>query len=676
MNGPQHEPAAGGEGPRRLFVYNGGFLTDARIRRILALAGWDIRLGAPVRPDDWVGVWGKSPTAPRGEAVADLTGRPVLRVEDPFLRSVRLGREGAAPLGLLIDRHGVHFAADVPSDLERLLTTHPLDDSDLLRRSREGMARIKAGNLSKYNLCDPEAAPPAPGYVLVIDQTRGDASIGQGGATAATFREMLFVAMDEHPGARILIRSHPETLAGHRQGHYGPEDCGMGNIAFADPALSPQALLDGAVAVYTVSSQMGFEAILAGHRPRVFGQPFYAGWGLTEDQAPVYRRQRKLTRAQLFAAAMILYPVWYDPCRDRLCSFEEALAQLEAEVRAFREDRHGHVAAGMRRWKHRHLQRAFGRDRPLIFRADPAEAAAEAMRTGRGLLVWGGGTDVPAPHLRHVEDGFLRSRGLGAALTPPLSLVADRRGIYYDPRRPSDLDALINAGPPPGGEDRARRLMRQLRQAGLSKYNTGTGALPALPAGHRILVPGQVEDDASVILGAGEVRGNLALLRRVRADNPGAVLIYKPHPDVEAGLRPGRIDADGLADLILPGADPAALLDLVDEVWTMTSTLGFEALIRERPVTCLGVPFYAGWGLTRDLGASVPHRTARPTLAALVHAVLIAYPRYTDPVTGLPCPAEVAAERLASGRLPRPGRRLRWLARLQGLLAGQAGFWR
>ncbi len=123
-----------------------------------------------------------------------------------------------------------------------------------------------------------------------------------------------------------------------------------------DP-VAPQALLEGAIAVYTVSSQLGFEAILAGHRPHVFGQPFYAGWGLSEDEQVFPRRRRTLTQVQLFAAAMILAPTWYDPCRDRLCPFEEALDQLEAEVRALREDRHGHVATGMRLWKRRTVAR-------------------------------------------------------------------------------------------------------------------------------------------------------------------------------------------------------------------------------------------------------------------------------------------------------------------------------
>lgn len=668
---------------QRLFVYNGGFLTQKRIGRILTIAGFDIRLGAP-GPQDAVGVWGQSPTAPRGETVADLLDRPLIRIEDAFLRSVHTGRAGGQPLGLLIDRAGLHFDPSTPSDLEQILTRHPLDNTALLDRARTGMARLRAAHLSKYNACDPALPTPDPGYVLVIDQTRGDASITACGARASTFREMLFVAQDEHPAARIVIRTHPETDAGHRPGHFGPEDA-QGRISLTTANLSPHALLEGAIAVYTVSSQMGFEAILAGHRPRVFGQPFYAGWGLTDDQHPVWRRQRKLTRAQLFAAAMILYPTWYDPCRDRLCSFDETLDQLEAEVRAFRQDHAGHIALGMRLWKRAHLQAVFGREKPLRFQANAIAATALARAEGRGLLVWAGHEDAALrtaagdlPLLR-CEDGFLRSRGLGAALVPPLSLVADTRGIYYDPTRASDLESLIAAPLPPGGTLRAERLIAALTAAGLSKYNLASNPLPDLPQGHRILVPGQVEDDASIRLGAGAERTNLSLLQRTRTENPDAVILYKPHPDVEAGLRPGALPAEAtarLADLVLSQTDPVSLIASVDEVWTITSTLGFEALLRGKAVTCLGAPFYAGWGLTRDLGPIPARRTARPTLAALAHAVLIAYPRYVDPVSGLPCPPEVIVARLSGNDLPLPGRSLGILSKLQGLLASQSWLWR
>jgi capsular polysaccharide export protein len=314
----------------------------------------------------------------------------------------------------------------------------------------------------------------------------------------------------------------------------------------------------------------------------------------------------------------------------------------------------------------------------LVFQDDPAKAIA--LR--RPLLVWAGKepAGLTGPVVRRVEDGFLRSRGLGAELVPPLSLVTDSRGIYYDPTRPSDLETLIAGFLPPGGRARAERLMERLRKGAISKYNLG-GGLPDIPAGRRILVPGQVEDDASIRLGAGEERTNLALLQAARAANPGAVIVYKPHPDVEAGLRPGAVDAAqlkdrGLADVVASRADAIALIGACDAVWTMTSLLGFEALIRGKPVTCLGAPFYAGWGLTTDLAPVPARRVARPDMAALVHATLIAYPRYHDPVSGRPCPVEVVVERLATGAVPHPGLANRWLSKVQGRLAGYAWLWR
>jgi len=679
------QDSTAGEIPRRLRFLNGGFLNPG-LRRILTAAGHDLRPGLPA-PGEGVVVWGRSPTAWRGEAAAARRNAPLIRIEDAFLRSLRPGRQGDAPLGLLIDPYGLHFDASLPSLVERIIATHPLDDSNLLSRAKDGIARLQAADLSKYNIHDPDLPPPPPGYVLIIDQTRDDASIRHSGASAATFPAMLAQAREDHPTARILIKTHPETRLGLRPGHFDAASLPPGVTLLSDP-LSPWALLEGAIAVYTVSSQLGFEAILAGHRPRVFGQPFYAGWGLTTDEQPIPRRKRTLTRAQLFAAAMILAPTWFDPCRNRICSFEEAVDQLEADCFAWRQDRQGHVALNIRLWKRGPLQQVFGRPRPLIFARGPEQAQAIAQKTGRRLLAWG--TAAPdLPGLTRIEDGFLRSRGLGADLIPPLSLVTDDTGLYFDPSRASRLERLILSPPPPGGAARAERLIARIRALALSKYNLPLPAtpLPDLPPGRRILVPGQVEDDASIRLGAGDIRTNRALLEQVRAANPDAVILYKPHPDVEAGLRPGVIapeDLGHLADLTLRHADPITLIEACDEVWTITSTLGFEALLRGKRVTTLGAPFYAGWGLTRDLGP-VPSRRLRrpdgslqprPTLAALAHAALIAYPRYIDPATRRPCPPETAIDRLANGPLPKPGPANRLLAKLQGALAGHAHLWR
>ena len=662
----QNDQDAGAEPPRRLCVYNAGFFTQARLRRILALAGWRVTLGRPGR-GDWVGVWGDAATAHRGRAMAARSGARILSVEDAFLRSLRPARlSGEPPLGLLLDRTGLHFDASRPSDLETLLATHPLDDTALLDRARDAMARIARLRLSKYSAFDPDLPPPEPGYVLVIDQARGDASVrasvpGAGG-DVNRFAEMLFAAQEEHPGARILIRAHPETTGGGREGHFRAGQA-QGRISFVTGEHAPAVLFEGAVAVYTLSSQMGFEAILAGHRPRVFGAPFYAGWGLSDDALDFARRRRKLTRAQLFAAAMILYPTWFDPHEQRLCRLERVIDTLEAQTRAWMQDRKGWIGHNIRAWKRPHMRAFFGRHRAMRFARALPDPACETRR----VMSWGSAAP-PTPALWRVEDGFLRSRGLGAKLVPPVSLILDDLGLYYDPARESRVERLIAASPslPQAELRRAAALRERIVAGGHSKYGL-SGAPPEGAAG-AILVPGQVADDASVLAGGGGL-DNSGLLARVRQENPGARILYRPHPDVAAGLRPGVV-ADPLrwADAMVGEADLAALLGEVRAVWTLTSLTGFEALLRGVEVVTLGAPFYAGWGLTRDLG-TVParRRFGRVTLDGLVHAALIGAPRYLDPRTGLPCPVEVALDRLAAGETRAP-RRLRMLAAAQGLL--------
>jgi capsular polysaccharide export protein len=255
--------------------------------------------------------------------------------------------------------------------------------------------------------------------------------------------------------------------------------------------------------------------------------------------------------------------------------------------------------------------------------------------------------------LIEVEDGFLRSQGLGADCIPPLSLTIDRVGAHFDPSGPSELEQLLEDGE--FNEPmlkRARDLKQVIVTAGVSKYARGIEPLDR-PAGKRrhILVPGQVEDDRSVQTGGCGLVSNLELLTRVRQQEPDAYLIYKPHPDVIAGHRPGAISNRKIlevADQVVSDVSMASLIEMVDEVHVNTSLAGFEALLRGRAVTTYGVPFYAGWGLTKDLGPVPSRRTARRTLDELVAATLLIYPRYFDPVTGLPCPAEVVVARLCA----------------------------
>lgn len=287
-----------------------------------------------------------------------------------------------------------------------------------------------------------------------------------------------------------------------------------------------------------------------------------------------------------------------------------------------------------------------------------AQSPGEPVPAGADLLVWGADpavADVRADvRVIRVEDGFIRSVGLGADLTRPVSWVFDDVGIYFDARRPSRLENLLQETEFKAEElERARRLRHLLVRHGLTKYNLPARAWRPANGGKRIvLVAGQVETDASIAQGATGVNTNMDLLAAVRRARPDAWVVYKPHPDVVAGLRRvGALEefARHRCDEIVTEGAMDQLIEIADEVHVMTSLTGFEALLRGKPVWCYGHPFYAGYGLTQDAQPH-PRRSRRLRLDELVAAALIRYPSYLSPSTGDHCTPEQAIDELVAWR--------------------------
>jgi capsular polysaccharide export protein len=248
-------------------------------------------------------------------------------------------------------------------------------------------------------------------------------------------------------------------------------------------------------------------------------------------------------------------------------------------------------------------------------------------------------------HLRHVEDGFVRSVGLGSDLIRPQSIVLDERGIYFDATRPSDLEHLLNSTEFSDDDlARAQHVRRFIVGHGITKYNLEPRKAvdwSDAPQGRQVvLVPGQVEDDASILLGCTRVRTNLGLLQAVRQARPDAYIVYKPHPDVLSGNRKGRLAINAAkqwADHIEVGTSVVSCIEAADEVHTMTSLSGFDAVLRGKTVVTYGQPFYAGWGLTQDHPEWATHgcnafarRQQRLTIDELVAGALLHYPIYWD----------------------------------------------
>lgn len=641
--------------------------------------------------------WGNKPNTVRAREFARRHDLAYLRLEDGFLRSVGLGREGHPPNALVVDDLGIYYDATRPSRLETLLNgdaagADPLADPSLLRDAQRAIDAIVEHRLSKYNRGVPVVLPATRRErVLVIDQTSGDHSIVGGLADDTTFGLMLAAARREHPDAEILVKSHPDVLFARRTGHFGKADCDARTRLLTDNA-NPIELLQQVDHVYVVTSLLGFEALLVGKPVTCFGAPFYAGWGLTDDRVATPRRQRRRLLTEVFAAAYLLYSRYIDPDTRAPCDIFRVIDHLSLQRRQFQRNAGTWLCVDMPYWKRPFLRRYLDSpgNRVHFVRAGAIRLPAQTPEPVR-LLLWGkasrdGLATPPGCSTWRAEDGFLRSLGLGSDFTVPRSLAFDSSGIYFDPTTESDLERLLaNTAFDPNLLARAANLRRRIVAARISKYNLGTAVsglnLAARPGQKRILVVGQVESDASILCGCPATSTNAALLACVRAECPDAYIVYKPHPDVVSGNRQSgehRIDPRDF-DLIVTDVDIPTCLDAVDEVHTMTSLVGFEALLREKPVVTHGIPFYAGWGLTRDKHP-IERRTRRLSLDELTAATLILYPRYLNAATGEFTTPEAVLDQLAelNRNSPRPRRtRLTPLRhRIVAMTAGIAGEFR
>jgi capsular polysaccharide export protein len=571
----------------------------------------------PTQADRYIG-WGRKWSGCRAANIAAQKGAKVVLLEDGFLRSV--GRRDPA-ISVAIDNLGVHYDASAPSRLETLIAA-PLSPPEQVRA--QGLIQLwRDSRVSKYNAApDLQRALPAQ-YVLVVDQVRGDLSICYGGANANSFDVMLQRALDDNPTVDIVVKLHPDVFTNAAKSHF--DLCRlrkMDRVQVIVENCHPVSLIAQAQAVYTVTSQVGFEALIWGKPVHTFGMPFYAGWGLTNDAIAAPDRRGTATLTQIVHAALIRYVCYVDPVTCQVCEVEDAITHI-ARQRQFRFRLPEQVTAvGFSRWKRRFIPQFFG---------DTTVRFARKAKGTSTIAVWGR-ADAPCGALR-IEDGFLRSAGLGADLIWPLSLVIDQTGIYFDATAPSDLENILNTQDLTQNQiGNARRLRKKLVESGVSKYNSGTKDWTRPRTVKTVvLVVGQVETDASLTFGSPEVKTNLALLQRVRAQCPDDYIVYKPHPDVLAGLRDIKHQSDPYAaycnEMLDTDIAPSHLFAQIDTVHTMTSLLGFEALVHGIPVTCHGLPFYAGWGLTTDT-LSCMRRVKRVSLDALIYGTLFTYPRY------------------------------------------------
>jgi len=602
----------------------------------------------PVQANNIFG-WGRKSSGNKAAILGQNTGARNFWIEDGFLRS--MGRSDRS-MSLVIDDLGIYYDAFQASALEHKIARSLTVDQT--QRAVQIIDHWRQHRVSKYNSAIEYTGCISERYVLVVDQTLGDFSIKYGMADLTSFEKMLQAALNEYPNHQIILKTHPDTVTRGKKSHFDLDALKFNpQIKVISDPVHPVRLIEQSEAVYTVTSQMGFEALVWGKRVRCFGMPFYAGWGLTEDELAAPERRGNATLEQLVHAALVEYPKYVDPVTDELCEVERAMEFVGLQRKLRLELTEQIHAIGFSRWK-KPFVKDFLQGSKLQF---SKKMSPQLIYSNEPLVLWGAKYAKETrdrSNVYRLEDGFLRSSGLGADLVRPVSIVVDQVGVYFDSTKPSQLENFLGQHSFSDSETkRAACLRDQIVSLDLTKYNVDKGAWNKPTSVNKVLlVVGQVESDASIEFGSPALKSNYALLKRVRRENPNAYIVYKPHPDVLAKLRKSGVSENNiekLCDEVVGNVEVNSLFSQVDELHTMTSLMGFEALLRGVKVVCHGLPFYAGWGLTQDK-ISCERRTRRLTIEQLIYGALVEYPRYLHPEKPIFIEPETAVEFLAKSK--------------------------
>lgn len=603
--------------------------------------------------------WGRKPSGQQAVELASKFKGKFKLLEDGFIRSVGLGVEGAKLLSVVEDDFGIYYDATQPSQLEHILATSEFS-TKIICEARWCIDFIISNHICKYNNAPDITTAQVQKYelqnnsnILIIAQTHGDASLEYGLANQFSTLDMINAAINENPNSNILLKIHPDVLSGKKK-----SDIDIANlpsqIKIISENINPISLLKHITKVYTKTSAMGFEALMCGCECVCFGVPFYAGWGLSDDRAQIpSRRNKKLNLEQLFAGAYILYAKYIDPYSGAPTTLKRVLPQINTLKNIkLNECKKTKFLFGFSIWKRKFMFPFLGKNLNFIstFSKNPLQQALNlGLNKDSAIYIWGKKEylqvqkwcDENGVQIIRVEDGFIRSIGLGSDLTRPYSLVFDDAGIYFDTTMPSRLENILNYHKfSPYEIESAKKFREILVNSKISKYNDDKDVIITHKNGKIALVIGQVEDDASVKIGADGMK-NIELLRLARQNSPHAHIIYKPHPDVVSGNRVGAVkttEALKYCDEVLEGVSMPTLLDLADEIHTMTSTSGLEAILRGKRVICYGRPFWAGWGLSDDKKPQ-PRRYRSLSSDELIAGAYLLYPRYIHPLNLEACEA-------------------------------------
>jgi len=413
-------------------------------------------------PADVVLAWGRKETAAAAVEYAAHRAIPVWYLEDGWIRTSSADAHSRRCYSILVDQEGVYYDSTKPSSIESYLNLHD-DDFDLdcnavaLEYAVKARRALVEHDICKYNYCatrEPALPSDEPGdtadrilnfeeYVLVVDQTREDSSVIFGAMNESTFKRMLDSAIEENPDKKIIVRTHPDVVAGRKRGYLSAYASSLG-ISLVSGNDNPMPWVKNAARVYAGTSQLGYEALLCERPVTVFGLPFYAGWGLADERQSLPRRKRTRTIDQLFHASHVRLARYCSPMSGAQWQLHQTIEHVCLQKEIFSRNANKFHCVGITPWKKRYVQQFLRSPEGSVTFGDENNIGDATTLVTWGFRRYADKDSKPELPVWRLEDGFLRSAGLGSNFTAPGSLVVDGKGLYFDPNAISDLELLLS----------------------------------------------------------------------------------------------------------------------------------------------------------------------------------------------------------------------------------------
>ncbi|KZL17741.1 General stress protein A [Pseudovibrio axinellae] len=261
-------------------------------------------------------------------------GLPTYFIESSFFASFggyfddTLDGKYRRPIGFVIDDIRYYFDARGPSRLEiELNKSGPIINDKQIARSKSLIRKIIDSRITKYNAYvsnERKDMSAFEGVVLVVDQKRSDMSIELARSDNGVVTNMLDQALSENPNKVILFKWHPDNIHMNAEIHIKNREM----IIEVRDEFSTVDILDVCSKVYTISSQVGFEALLRDKEVVVYGQPFYSGWGLTDDRNKNHRRTEKRTIEELFYLTCVKNSIYFEGKTGNTISMEQSIENI------------------------------------------------------------------------------------------------------------------------------------------------------------------------------------------------------------------------------------------------------------------------------------------------------------------------------------------------------------